>query len=901
VRAELYNALCLQPGALDAFGSAALSRLVVGLVDRSNAVRTAAAAAVEVWCKRVGGPLNLLSRCELSEDEMLGEAIAGALAVRYPEESAAVAKEWLSNSAAAAAKRQSTKGKAVSSTATRPPASLLGRFALTTMGEDSRDEVLDVPMLLQRAKEVLETSQAVGAEEKVTKDCDFQLRQLLQVIAVVDVCDESIRRSVEEFAEAILLKTPIFTTNPSAASSANAAKRSCSAVDLAVVILRRCMGLPRAVQVRTKKHQALENKFSTRMVLLMSDLCQPYEGGGGSGDAEAEGSAGGSFAGRLSRQLEKINSAIEERRAKRAEFQAKKKKAIAEEDFIACQELKDVFKRNEEELTILQEKCDKLQGERDSVCLRVTAIITALLQWSCSELRWDQALFGILQTILQPMVTLPALSEEVDVAAISAICLFCTRDAATARMHWSLFLQLVRNLREGSGSQRLIRARATVAARTLADCARLHGDGGVLDRDEVLGAALSLAAVPFQARQIVLEPLCGWLLSLGHVFFEEHLLEPVLEVQWALGWMLVETFRQRGKSSENADAPTKAEGEDEAEEEMEVDEIDTSTAMQLTQFFSLLPKLPGKQGAPMLSLAVESVAESGLWRQAVLQPHADGFHTRFKRLFSWPQLFAFAHERLPAEMRFRLWRCSLQLCVLSPTLAPLAEVPTALGNAIAAGQAPPGAAELVQEALRLGADADSLGALAQRLPPVADGQKGKWLLARPEAEAAEKARREDLVNIGICDLEKWAPASVEVPEVLPAHLRMRQVQRRGGRPPKMQGQQQQALQQAAAAVTGNSSLVAAVATPQRQVAGAVPETPPCTPKAKVPCEETDAEEMPPPKQDGRKRKGGKQAAQQTEMPPPAVPAPDAKRRRVRAKGQEAEAGKPQLPISALGA
>merc|ERR1719230_417734 len=117
--------------------------------------------------------------------------------------------------------------------------------------------------------------------------------------------------------------------------------------------------------------------------------------------------------------------------------------------------------------------------------------------------------------------------------------------------------------------------------------------------------------------------------------------------------MLVEAFRQRGTNLRQTNA-------DEHDVECEVD---TQFSMQLTQFFSLLPKLPGKQGAPLLSLAVESVAENGLWRLAVLQPHSISFHTRFVRTFSWPMIFAFAHERSPAEMRFRLWKCALQLCV----------------------------------------------------------------------------------------------------------------------------------------------------------------------------------------------------------------------------------------------
>lgn len=77
-------------------------------------------------------------------------------------------------------------------------------------------------------------------------------------------------------------------------------------------------------------------------------------------------------------------------------------------------------------------------------------------------------------------------------------------------------------------------------------------------------------------------------------------------------------------------------------------------------------------------------------------------------------MFAFAHQRLPMTLRFRLWRSALQLCVAYPTLAPLAEIPVAL--LAAAEDAPPGAAELVAAALALGADeTTALGALPSRL------------------------------------------------------------------------------------------------------------------------------------------------------------------------------------------
>lgn len=207
-------------------------------------------------------------------------------------------------------------------------------------------------------------------------------------------------------------------------------------------------------------------------------------------------------------------------------------------------------------------------------------------------------------------------------------------------------------------------------------------------------------------------------------------------------------------------------------------------ASRLTQFFALLPKIPGKHGAPMLSLALESVAESGLWRRGVLLPSNEDGQTRWLRNFSWPELFAFVHERLPIEMRFRLWRCSLQICVSSPALAPLAEIPFALASA--ASEAPPGAPELLAEALELGADPEALNPLklrlpalpqkAKKLPPAigipSDLATPRLLLPPADALAVEAQRRQELAALGV-DIEVWAPADVEVPKMVPIHHRMR--------------------------------------------------------------------------------------------------------------------------------
>eukprot|EP00439_Symbiodinium_sp_Y106_P050667 s760_g6.t1 len=129
-------------------------------------------------------------------------------------------------------------------------------------------------------------------------------------------------------------------------------------------------------------------------------------------------------------------------------------------------------------------------------------------------------------------------------------------------------------------------------------------------------------------------------------------------------------------------------------------------------------------------------------------------------------------------MRFRLWRCSLQICVSSPALAPLAEIPFALASA--AAEAPPGAPELLAEALELGADPEAfiwgpqynplklrLPALpqkAKKLPPAigipSDLATPRLLLAPADALAVEAQRRQELAALGV-DIEVWAPADVE--------------------------------------------------------------------------------------------------------------------------------------------
>jgi len=806
VRAQVFLRLADQPEAVDELGGAALVRLIVGLSDRSLSVREAAGKTLDAWQQRAG-VLLLLARCDLLGDEALSEAAATNLATHFPEESGEVAMEWLGG------KRKSASGEA--SGTEEMAVALLSRVWLAHEAEEERDEYLNVPLLIKRARAALASAQR---RDSSSTWHSFLLRQLLHVLVMADIGDEALRRQVEELAEAVLTNAPFPSVSSEISPDSNSAgaSNSPSALDLGVLLFRRCYSLTQGYHAHTPQYQTLEARCSTRIVLFVSEICQPQDEGGTGGtqtadkgtDTGGEG-ADATFTTRLSLKLQELNTGIRERESRKASLVEQKQQAVAEEEFIKAHQFVEDIKNNALELRQMKELQMKLVNQRDNNCLRVLAILTSLLRWSHSDIVRDRALSESLHQIVQPIIGLPALSQELELSAVMAICHFCVRDGRAAKCHWCLLLELLRSLRQGeepgrsASDRRFIRMRASVVASTLSDCARLHG--GALDREMILSAASALAAAPFSARQVVLEPLCSWFLTLGHVFFETHLLEPVLEVQWALGWLLVEAFKQRavcdadevddsmgmgtpekrsvpaeGKAAlASASARRRLRGaswverpkvEEEAADEEDDDSAEaTANAVRLTQFFSLIPKLPGKHGAPMLSLAAESVLESGLWRRAALLPRTVDGQARWLRGFSWPALFSFVHERLPPELRFRLWRSTLQVCVVSPEQSMIAEVPFALEQN--AGEAPPGAAELVRDAIEMGADGDTLATLASRLPAPQGDPKVRCLVPQVEAMRMETARREELEELGIC-IDSWTPA-LETPDSVPPHLRMR--------------------------------------------------------------------------------------------------------------------------------
>merc|ERR1719453_2024226 len=70
VRQALFNTLAREPDTVKEFGPGILARLVVGLHDRSHLVHEAAFKAVPKWVEKLGGPVQLLSKCDLITEEV---------------------------------------------------------------------------------------------------------------------------------------------------------------------------------------------------------------------------------------------------------------------------------------------------------------------------------------------------------------------------------------------------------------------------------------------------------------------------------------------------------------------------------------------------------------------------------------------------------------------------------------------------------------------------------------------------------------------------------------------------------------------------------------------------------------------------------------------------------------
>jgi len=745
VRTQVFEKLAEQPDIVQQLGPAAFTRFVLGLIDRSSLVRQAATKAMEAWHKQVGGLMAMATRCHILEDEPVGEMAAAALVSCFPAEGEKLAKDWLADKV----EPPSKKARTAESEHAVAAAAIIARHAIVGMRATDRDDVVDVPGILARTDRALKQCKE-NPQKNVLND--FTLRQLLLIILSVDLCEDSMRHKASELAEDVLREAPL----PDAGLEQNpvvmGTRQSLNSLELGMVLLRKSCGLSDTSRLSGARLQAREVECSTRVAMLLGDAC-PAE------DENAEGSEG--FTQRLSNSLLSLNEAVEEAKQKKEQVESKKKAAAAAEDFMKAHDAKAGLASITKELNKLEKERDRVKSERDGVCLRVVGIITALLRWSQTDLRRDRPLSEIFKQVLAPTVRLPALSPEVEVASLRAICLFCSISPTLAKSHWGLLTTLISTLKDTSLTDE-VRQKACVcaglAAQALADCCLFHGTTSSLDKFEVLGAGLAMAVVPYEAREVVIRPLCKWLLSSGALFVDEHCEEPVLEVQWALGWLLVEAMSVSST------------------EEDDVSESARAMGAHVWDFFNFLVRHPGRHVKPMLSLAVESVAESGLWRRSVLKPLApkpgEAVNSRWQRGFSWPQLFAFAHEQLPPEMRFRLWRCSLQLCVASPDHAPLAEVPAALLAVV--DTAPSGAAELVKAAIKLGADTTLLTSLQQQLPALEKSSMPAQELLQPKqhAQSAETERRSALAGVGV-DIDTWAPVGLEAPKALPPTVRLR--------------------------------------------------------------------------------------------------------------------------------
>jgi hypothetical protein len=621
------------------------------------------------------------------------------------------------------------------------------------MSDDDRDDAADIPTVLKLVHDALLMAKASPARD------DFFLRQTLHIAAVLDICDEVSRRQLLQLTIDVLSTAPVSEVSdiPEVGNRMKATVQS--TIDLAILLLRKAFGIDRNKGMR----QAQENQCSERIMAVINAI-------GKAGDNSDDGSgeeADPHFV-VLSREIQDMKGTLDDLEERKVAAVKSKEQAIETEDFEEAHRQKELLASVELDLKPLKVKHDKFLAERDGICHRILAILSSLLKWTQSDIRKDGVLLGMFTGVIQPILRMKALSEEVNLRALHAIGLFSSLDVELAQYHWDFFAKLVNRLRDQQGVTRLpeeIRTnlrRAMLAAATLADCARLHGLYGYFDKDQILSAASLLAVVPYEHREVSIYPLCGWLMSFGALYFEEHMTNPQPEITWALGWMLTEAFSNKVRE---CDASTQCANSNSEEFS---DSMTKTQATDIMVFFNILSKHPGRHGEAMVCLAVESVIESGLWRRAVSLP-TDVHNQQFARGFSWPKMFEFVRIRLPAEMQLRLWRCCLQVCVTSPALAPWAQIPLTLAAGV--DNAPPGAAELVKSAISLGADADALAPIAAGLPhldAVEVPENAGLLKPRKEAVKMEQALVAELEELGVKMSEWTPPIDMKVPKGKPS-------------------------------------------------------------------------------------------------------------------------------------
>jgi len=742
VRQALFNTLAREPQTVTQFGPGILARLVVGLHDRSHLVHDAAMKAVPKWVEQLGGPVQLLGKCDIFSDEFLGEDCANQLSTYCRKESAEQARQWLRSGG------QCFPGL-------EKEAALLTRYSVGLMSDDDRDNAVDIPAVLRMVHEALS---AAGRDP--TKN-DFFLRQLLHIVAILDFCDEGSRRQLAKLTVDVLSSAPVSEVSAIPENGNRMKATVHTTVDLALLLLRKCYGFDR----NQGRRQAQENLISERVMAVIGDIVKVKMDSAAQGDESQPGEEAEPHFTALSRKLEAISSEISELDVRKVAVSDAKSNAIKTEDFEEAHRQKEVLAEMEATLKPMKDQAASFLSERDGICHRILAIVSALLKWTQSDIRKDGVLLGMLTGVVRPILKMKALSEEVNLRALHAIGLFCSIDVELAQNHWDFFTRLVANLRELHGVDAKAKCtnmrRAMLAAATLSDCARIHGMNGFFDRDQILSAAGVLAVVPYESREVAIYPLCGWMMSFGNMYFEEHMNSPQPEITWAMGWMLTEAFSNKVRETETS-------AQNEEDDSTSSESILKSQATDLMVFFNILSKHPGRHGEALLCLAVESIIESGLWRCAVSLP-LDAHNQQFTRGFSWPKMFEFVQSRLTLALQLRLWRCCLQVCVTCPALAPWAQIPLALAASIE--NAPAGAAELVKTAITLGADADSLRYLSEGLPPL-EGidvpEQAMLLSPKDEAVKAEEALVTELAELGV-KISEWTPSiNMKVPKGKPS-------------------------------------------------------------------------------------------------------------------------------------
>lgn len=729
VRQALFNTLANEPEAVASFEPCILARLIVGLHDRSQLVRDAARNAVPKWVGYLGGPIQVLGKCDIFSNEFLAQDCADQLSQLCQLQSAEQSRQWLRSGGSCFPELHKQ-------------AALLTRYSLGLMSDDERDHAVDIPVVLKMTRDALSV---VILDD--TKN-DFLLRQLLHILATLDFCDEALRRNLAKLTVEVLSTAPVSSEVSAISESGNRIIETVhTTVDLGILVMRKCFGFDR-IQGR---RQAQEILVTERVMQVIGDVVRARH----DSDVEPQcderlqlGSETEPHFAAISRRLEAIAVQIADLDALKGAASDAKASAIQMEDFEEAHYQKEELATIQVQLQPLKDRHAILLAERDGVCHRVLAIVSALLKWTNSDIRKDGVLLRMLSSVVRPILKMQALSEEVNLRALHAICLYCSLDVELALNHWDFLTRLLTNLGELQGDKKTKRInlrRAMLAAATLSDCARLHW--GFFDRDQVLSAASVLAVVPYESREVSIYPLCGWLMSFGAMYFEEHMSNPLPEITWALAWMLAEAFSNRAR--ERA-VSTQVAADNLSETSLK------SQATDLMVFFNILAKHPGRHGEALLCLGVETIIESGLWRCAVSLP-VDAHNQQFTRGFSWPTMFEFVRSRLSDALQLRLWRCCLQVCVTCPELAPWAQIPLALAAGIA--KAPPGVAELVKTALSLGADADALSPIVAGLPPlkaIVIPNQFKLLRSRAEAVKAEEALVAELKEIGV-RMSEWTP------------------------------------------------------------------------------------------------------------------------------------------------